>query len=996
VKDQDKTKIYSDSDKTSIYQGLERRTKPSVHNLHAGDKIVLNGKNYEILEIISESTGEAIIYKIKNDTGEIEALKLYFEFHNPENEPNNEALERIKSIHDEDILRLHDFGTGVNKYQDKYCFEISDFAHGFDLLHVENLTTKYPPDFLESEVIPQIFKGILRLHENKIYHCDLKPQNVFFLDKEQIEIVIGDYGSSKTFEFDAAKSSRKTTTVKGTDFYLPPEQARGFISDKNDYYSFGMILLHLLYPDRILLNLNEPKSLSREKLKNIIERQFEGKPIIEFNPEYQRINQLIEGLTLVDFNLRWGKDEVEKWLDGEEVEINYRQNTESPNPQALKFGGYTINTPEDLRDYILSDTNWYADLIEDTDNRDDFTNWMLGLYNGDKRKRSALNRIIKNYSPEGIDFVGDAVIRFFLPKHPVTFGFKSFDFSHSDELKKTTAEAFSHLLFDLWNNSSDKDIRLYVFRYEFALRQLQVTNEEATNALKKLFNALKPKGVFKNDFAQYRSFTIEKVSKKTQNEIKQFLFDYLSSEANIEFSNIQKYNELHYHLPKSLTSYFNQIGINQNLQERKSNKLLKINFPSEYSSYDDFCDKTIESILNDISFENSIDKQLITESSTDKFAKDFRNTYNKLIGHLSNEYNDLKKEFGRFKELRNQFNQLQIIITKEYNRIPSEYNLIHSIRKKGEQLEEKEYRELAREKSLRKIRRKNNIRIFVRCLLLLIVILFFWPLYKVNRNVYSNVMLLKGVELVPVEGGTYKMGRSKGNWNERPSHTVMLDDFYISKYEITNAQFARFLTDYQAEVVKSGEDSSELMIELNNWNIEREDTVWKPVSGWEDKPVGSVSWFGAKEFAKWAGGRLPTEAEWEYVARGGKNPKVNRLVKSIALDSISWYMNNAGSRPEIVGTKSPNELGVYDLYGNVWEWCADWYDAKYYSKSPRNNPCNTRKPYSKNPKKVIRGGAYHSYSKEANPFYRDKRDPGEMHRSQGFRICWVNQYNKEK
>jgi serine/threonine protein kinase len=331
VKDQDKTKIYSDSDKTSIYQGLERRTKPSVHNLHAGDKIVLNGKNYEILEIISESTGEAIIYKIKNDTGEIEALKLYFEFHNPENEPNNEALERIKSIHDEDILRLHDFGTGVNKYQDKYCFEISDFAHGFDLLHVENLTTKYPPDFLESEVIPQIFKGILRLHENKIYHCDLKPQNVFFLDKEQIEIVIGDYGSSKTFEFDAAKSSRKTTTVKGTDFYLPPEQARGFISDKNDYYSFGMILLHLLYPDRILLNLNEPKSLSREKLKNIIERQFEGKPIIEFNPEYQRINQLIEGLTLVDFNLRWGKDEVEKWLDGEEVEINYRQNAESPN-----------------------------------------------------------------------------------------------------------------------------------------------------------------------------------------------------------------------------------------------------------------------------------------------------------------------------------------------------------------------------------------------------------------------------------------------------------------------------------------------------------------------------------------------------------------------------------------------------------------------------------------------------------------------------------------
>jgi serine/threonine protein kinase len=88
----------------------------------------------------------------------------------------------------------------------------------------------------------------MHLHQHRIYHCDLKPQNIFFLDEAQIDIVIGDYGSAKTFEFDAEKQSRKTTTVKGTDFYLPPEQARGFISEKNDYYSFGMILLHLVYP----------------------------------------------------------------------------------------------------------------------------------------------------------------------------------------------------------------------------------------------------------------------------------------------------------------------------------------------------------------------------------------------------------------------------------------------------------------------------------------------------------------------------------------------------------------------------------------------------------------------------------------------------------------------------------------------------------------------------------------------------------------------------
>jgi len=235
MKKSDKTKTYSDSNKTSIYEDSVKLTKKSVHNLKAGDKIVLKDKEYLIIEIISESTGEAVIYKVKDTEKNTFALKLYYEFHNAENEPNTEALTRIQNIEDEDILKLIDFGTGVNKFRGKYCYEISDFAHGFDLLSIESIKEKYSLYFIEKELIPQIFKGILRLHNHKIYHCDLKPQNVFYLDKEQKEIVIGDYGSAKTFEFDAAKSSRKTTTVKGTDFYLPPEQARGFISEKNHY-----------------------------------------------------------------------------------------------------------------------------------------------------------------------------------------------------------------------------------------------------------------------------------------------------------------------------------------------------------------------------------------------------------------------------------------------------------------------------------------------------------------------------------------------------------------------------------------------------------------------------------------------------------------------------------------------------------------------------------------------------------------------------------------
>jgi len=1003
MKDSDKTKTYSDSNKTNVYQEQGKRTKPSVHNLNPGDKIILNEKEFTLLEIISESTGEAVIYKIKNGADEVYALKLYFEFNHPENEPNTEALKRIKDIDDVDILRLHDFGTGINKYKEKYCFEISDFATGFDLICVDKLKKKYSSDFIEKEVVPQVFKGILRLHDNKIYHCDLKPQNVFYLDKEQIEIVIGDYGSAKTFEFDAAKSSRKTTTVKGTDFYLPPEQARGFISEKNDYYSFGMILLHLFYPEKILLNENEPKSLSRSKLKQIIERQFEAKPIIEFNPKFQRINNLIEGLTLVDFNLRWGKEEVQQWVDGKDISVNYGKTTyvtKKISEKALIFGGYTIKTPYDLRDYILNDKNWYADLIEDTANREDFIKWMLDLYDGDKSKRSALNRIIKFYSPEGIDFVADAIIRFFIPEHPVMLGLKTFDFYNSDDLKKTTAEAFSYLIHDLWNNSSGKDVSLFLFRYEFALRLLKDDRqEEGKKILKILFESIKAGGKSQYDFYKYQVFAFAHVSKKTSSNIKQFLFDYLPSEGDIQFSKITKYKELHYSLTKSLTKYFKQIGIDRTLNERKLSKTLTISYATEYESYDDFCDKTIENVITVASEENHLIKNSLTEKSLNKFTSDFNTAFNKLVTYLSNEYNKLKERFESFEELDSHFAQLETIITKEYHRIPADYQLVHSIPKEGQRFQRIRNKEIKRQKALQNIRRRSNRRVFVRCLFLLLIVMFIWPLYKVNKNVVNNNMLFKGIELVWVKGGSFKMGNKKGNWNERPAHTVILDDFYIGKYEVTNEQFAKFLNEYQSELVKSGKDSGQRMIRTNVWGIKSQVTtyynIWnnkKITKTWEASedrknfPAIGVSWYGANEFCKWASGKLPTEAEWEFAARGGNKSEKYKFAGSNYLDSVAWNKNNSKAYIHPVGAKKPNELGIYDMNGNVSEWCKDWYNASYYRRSTRKNPCNTKKPYKK-PKRVTRGGSFHSDHKEANLYFRNK-SLADNYGFEGFRVCW--------
>ncbi len=689
MKKHDKTKTYSDSNKTTTYGDSEKRTKETVHNLKAGDNIILNNKEYKILEIISESTGEAVIYKIEsvtpkspkgdfaaatkkspsgdlgakqakanfNQKQKIYALKLYFEFKDAENEPNTEALSRIKNIKDIDILCLYDFGTGINKYKGKYCFEISDFAHGHDLLKVENLKEKYKPDFIEKELISQIFKGILRLHENRIYHCDLKPQNVFYLDKEQIEIVIGDYGSAKTFEFDAEKKSRKTTTVKGTDFYLPPEQARGFISEKNDYYSFGMILLHLFYPEKILLNENslsrdngKPKSLSHSKLKQIIERQFEAKPIIDFNPKFKRINSLIEGLTLVDFNLRWGKEQVEQWIEGRDIDLIYRESTSLKvdlhkiKEQSLKFGEYTLSTPDDLRNYLLNDDNWYADLIEDEYNKEDFIKWMLNLYTGDINMRTAFNNIIKYYSQEGVNFVADAVIRLFIPEHPVSVGMQSFNFAESDDILKTTTLAFSHLIFDLWKSSTDKDIKQFIFSYEFALIQSK-NKVKAINILKNLYRIFSVNKDIESDFENYKVYAYTKINKNSLEIVKEFLLELSAGDIEIIVNSLDKVNNLQYKFIKSTSSYFKSIGIDNALYDTISeNQTIALKCPEIFESLDDFIEKIYISFIENIVTKHKI-TNVISPSSVNKIKETLKKTYQDIIYNIENELSSLEKEF---------------------------------------------------------------------------------------------------------------------------------------------------------------------------------------------------------------------------------------------------------------------------------------------------------------------------------------------------------------
>ncbi len=234
---------------------------------------------------------------------------------------------------------------------------------------------------------------------------------------------------------------------------------------------------------------------------------------------------------------------------------------------------------------------------------------------------------------------------------------------------------------------------------------------------------------------------------------------------------------------------------------------------------------------------------------------------------------------------------------------------------------------------------------------------------------------------VLVKGGTFKMGSNNGYDNEKPIHSVTVSDFYIGKYEVTNAQFVEFLNAKGNQ--REGGDTW-LDIDSKHCQIYKDNGIFKVKDGKENYPVMEVTWYGARACAQWLGGRLPSEAEWEYAARGGNKSKGYKYSGSNIIGHVAWYSNNSGRHTHTVGTKKANELGIYDMTGNVWEWCEDT-EHDNYNGAPTDGTAWVGNNYML---RMRRGGSWFEIPKNSRVACRGYERPDITFDDDGFRVAF--------
>jgi formylglycine-generating enzyme required for sulfatase activity len=249
------------------------------------------------------------------------------------------------------------------------------------------------------------------------------------------------------------------------------------------------------------------------------------------------------------------------------------------------------------------------------------------------------------------------------------------------------------------------------------------------------------------------------------------------------------------------------------------------------------------------------------------------------------------------------------------------------------------------------------------------------------------------LDMVAINGGTFTMGSTTGNDNEKPTHQVTVSDFYMGKYEVTQAEYKAVMgknpSNFKGDKLPVEQVSWYDAIEFcNALSLKAGLQPYYTIDKTKKDPNNSNSY----DDIKWLvtinknakGYRLPTEAEWEYAAGGGgSNNRTDYagINTETSLSDYAWYSQNSGSKTHAVGTKKQNSLGLYDMSGNVWEWCWDWYGN--YSSGSQTNPLGAESGSYR----VLRGGSWLNNSVYCRVAYRSNDNPGNRDNDFGFRVA---------
>lgn len=258
------------------------------------------------------------------------------------------------------------------------------------------------------------------------------------------------------------------------------------------------------------------------------------------------------------------------------------------------------------------------------------------------------------------------------------------------------------------------------------------------------------------------------------------------------------------------------------------------------------------------------------------------------------------------------------------------------------------------------------------------------PLAKASKSQIKRAPI-DTTKFILVEGGSFNMGTDKVvETAEGPPHNVTVNTFWLAKTEMTFEDYDKFCNETKRDTMGSA-----------GWGRGKQPAIWV---SWNDA-IAYCNWLSGKEklskcykidttgavtYLDTAKGyRLPTEAEWEFAARGGNKSEGHSYAGNDDINAVAWYKANSEGRTHPVAQKAPNELGLYDMDGNVWEWLWDIFDSNYYRNSPADNPTGP----ATGPYRVMRGGAFYNNANYAKVFTRQNSYVVFRQNSVGFRIA---------